>query len=92
MEENLKIYTPANLGWLEKKLSEEEVNHLWDCVNTRQENSAKHANGGDNSNYFEDKNNWFWENTIHHLLPRLSQVFLQPLVGMCQSRVLIHIT
>jgi|TARA_B100000085_G_scaffold253295_1_gene251657 hypothetical protein len=69
MEENLKIYTPANLGWLEKKLSEEEVNHLWDCVNTRQENSAKHALAGviDNSNYFEDKNNWFWENTIHHL-------------------------
>ena len=27
--------TPPNIGWLEKKLSPNEVDYLWDCINDR---------------------------------------------------------
>ncbi len=61
---------PRPYGWIECQLNDEEVNHLWDCINTARLGSLKHALIGqiDKSFKFEDKGDWFWNNVLHDLV------------------------
>ena len=62
---DVKVIYPPNLGWLEKKLSTEEMNHLWKCIDKRKE-SMKDTLAGNihESNKIIDEDDWFWKNTV----------------------------
>lgn len=65
----IKAIRPPNFGWLEKKLSAEEMKHLWTCVDEA-ELSVKHKLVGNihESKLVLDKNGWFWDNTLSELI------------------------
>ena len=50
---------PINLGWLEYKLDDREMDYLWRCVDKKKQNVAK----GDTYD-LKDTGNWFFDNTI----------------------------
>ena len=66
-----RVIHPHNYGWLEKKLSTQEMNYLWKCIDNKKE-SHKHLLAGNihESNTLIDENNWFYKNT---LLPLIHQ-------------------
>lgn len=61
----LRAIIPEVGGWLEKTLSDQEMNFLWKCIENRKE-SIKHTLAGSihGSNKLIDEDNWFWENTL----------------------------
>lgn len=76
-DDNIKVVTPNNLGWLEKKLSKEEMDYLWDCINNRQQESAKQTLAGNihESNFIDDESDWFFTNTLFPLCQRYGEEF-----------------
>ena len=66
---DVRVIHPHNSGWLEKKLSTQEMYHLWKCINKRKE-SMKHTLAGNihESNKLVDWNDWFWKNTVNPLI------------------------
>ena len=73
---DVKVIRPPVLGWLEKKLSDEEMNYLWRCVDSRKE-SNKHRLAGQihESNLLIDKNNWFFNKVLRQLLIKYTDEF-----------------
>ena len=63
--EGVRVVTPPNIGWLEKKLSTNEVDYLWDCINNRGK-SYKGSLAGNihESNTLVDESDWFYEHTL----------------------------
>ena len=76
-EEDVKaIYPPNLLGWLEKKLSDQEMEYLWKCVKNRKESHKKHLAGHiHESNVLVDKFDWFFNNTLLPLMKEYAQKF-----------------
>ena len=66
---NIKAIRPPNFGWLEKKLSAEEMKHLWTCIG-ESKHSIKNKLVGNihESNLVLDKDGWFWDNTVSELV------------------------
>ena len=50
---------PPNLGWLECKLSDKEMDYLWRCIGNKKQYEAK---GGTYD--LKDISDWFWTNTL----------------------------
>ena len=75
-EEDVKIICPPVLGWLEKKLSDKEIDYLWKCINNRKE-SYKHDLAGNihESNVLNDNGDWFFINTILPLCKKYQEEF-----------------
>ena len=75
-QENVKVIRPPVLGWLEKKLSDKEMEYLWKCIDNRKE-SVKHQLAGQihDSNVLVDKSNWFFINTLKPLLEKYTTEF-----------------
>ena len=72
-----KASRPENLGWLEYKLNQTELNHIWGCVNQRKERHNNYLAGNISYSYLlEDKNNWFYDNTIIPLIDQYESTFL----------------
>ena len=73
------IKTPNNCGWLEYKLNKKELNYVWSCVNDQEvdkENWSHHLAGNiDGSFKLEDKNDWFFNNTLTPLINFYEQSF-----------------
>tara|TARA_Y100000004_G_C8788392_1_gene358132 strand:+ start:43 stop:693 length:651 start_codon:yes stop_codon:yes gene_type:complete len=67
-DERIRTVRPEVLGWLEKKLSDKEMEYLWKCIDTRKE-SKKSTLAGQihESNVLNDKSDWFWINTLKPL-------------------------
>ena len=67
-DEKTKAVRPSSFGWLEKKLSDKEMEYLWKCVGNRKK-SFKHRLAGQihESNTLTDKSDWFWINTLKPL-------------------------
>ena len=64
-QEGVKIIRPPVLGWIEKKLSDKEMDYLWKCVDNRKESYKKHLAGNiHESNKLADKSDWFFGNTL----------------------------
>tara|TARA_R100000005_G_C4891009_1_gene137851 strand:+ start:42 stop:698 length:657 start_codon:yes stop_codon:yes gene_type:complete len=68
-DEGVKVVSPPNLGWLEKKLSEKEMDYVWKCVDNRKKESYKSKLAGNitGSNELSDKSDWFFTNTLKPL-------------------------
>jgi len=75
-QEDVKVIRPPTLGWLEKKLSEKELDYLWRCIDNRKE-SWKHNLAGQihESNTLVDRGDWFWINTLKPLCKEYYQEF-----------------
>ena len=67
-DEKVKAVQPKSLGWLEKKLSDNEMDFLWRCIDARK-GSKKPSLAGQihESNVLNDKSDWFWINTLKPL-------------------------
>ena len=70
-----RVIHPHNYGWLEKKLSAQEMDYLWKCVDNKKE-SHKHLLAGNihESNTLIDENDWFYENTLLPLIHQYGDV------------------
>ena len=75
-QEDVKVIRPPALGWLEKKLSEKELDYLWRCIDDRKK-SFKHNLAGQihESNTLTDKSDWFWINTLKPLCKEYYEAF-----------------
>ena len=73
---DLKVVRPPALGWLEKKLSDKEMEYLWRCIDNRKE-SKKHKLAGQihESNGLVDRGDWFWQNTLLPLCKNYTEEF-----------------
>ena len=66
--EQIKAIRPKNFGWLEKKLSDKEMEYLWRCVDNRKGSHKRNLAGQiHESNLLIDRGNWFWQNTLYPL-------------------------
>ena len=66
-EEDVKVIRPYNLGWLEKKLSDQEMDYLWRCIDNKKGDYKGQLHGVVNtsaSNLLLDRGDWFWLNVI----------------------------
>ena len=74
--EKIKAVRPDNFGWLEKKLSDKEMEYLWRCIDNRKE-SKKFTLAGQihESNALVDKSDWFWQHTLYPLCEEYYQEF-----------------
>ena len=61
---------PNNKGWLESKLSDVELNYVWECINKRTEYKVNSHLAGDiySSNGLIDEDDWFFDNVISKLI------------------------
>jgi hypothetical protein len=75
-EEDVKVIHPPVLGWLEKKLSDKEIDYLWKCIDNRK-GSHKHDLAGNihESNVLNDKADWFFVNAILPLCKKYQEEF-----------------
>ena len=62
---NIESIYPSNIGWLQIKLNDDEMKHLWDCCADHKGDAKPHLAGNiDNSQDIIDKDNWFWNNVL----------------------------
>ena len=75
-DEQIKAIRPQNFGWLEKKLSNKEMEFLWKCIDNRKE-SHKRTLAGQiyESNKLIDRGDWFWQHTLFPLCEEYYQEF-----------------
>ena len=74
-----KVVHPVNLGWLEKKLSDQEMDYLWRCIENKKDDT-KHTLAGNITGSYElmDRGDWFFENTIIPLIGKYEKEFINP--------------
>ena len=59
---------PSNVGWLQYRLNQEELDHVWKCVDYKVNDMTSTLAGNISVSYaLEDKNSWFFKNTLLHL-------------------------
>jgi hypothetical protein len=64
-DEGVTVVTPKNVGWLEKKLSDKEMDYLWKCIDNKKESHKSKLVGQiTESSILVDKSNWFFYNTL----------------------------
>ena len=76
-DEQIKAIRPKNFGWLEKKLSDKEMEYLWKCIDNKKQQSFKKQLAGQihESNILNDKSDWFFNHTIKPLLVKYAEEF-----------------
>ena len=64
-----RVIHPFNYGWLEKKLSTQEMDSLWKCIDNKKESHKQYLAGNNyESNALVDEDDWFWKNTVKPLV------------------------
>lgn len=77
IDSEVKVVVPFNLGWLEKKLSKEEMSHLWKIINNKGESYKNQLAGVVyESNSLIDEGEWFFENTLKELIHIYAREFV----------------
>ena len=62
---NVESIYPSNIGWLQIKLNDDEMKHLWNCCAEHKGDAKPNLAGNiDNSQDIIDKDNWFWNNVL----------------------------
>ena len=67
------------IWWLEYKLNQTELDYVWSCVNhqeVKRNDWTHHLVGNIDSSFkLEDKNNWFFNNTLTNLIDQYKRSF-----------------
>ena len=71
----MKVIVPKNYGWIEHKLSEQEFDHVKSCIDIPSESRISLAGNIKESILLQDKDNWFFNNTIVPLIQTYTQEF-----------------
>ena len=72
----IKTIHPNNFGWLEIKLDEVYLKHLWGCIkNPVSNHKSKLAGVISKSQLIEDKDDFFFKNVLHQACFRYEQDF-----------------
>ncbi len=67
---------PPNYGWLEYKLSDVEFSYVLDCISNKRKSYKKNLAGNiTSSSLLEDKDGWFYENTIFPLICKYHEMY-----------------
>jgi len=76
--ENISKFDPPNFGWLQVKLSKNEMDFLWESIENKGEvwNSSLAGNIAC-SNLIDDKDNWFFNNVLRNLMEIYSNEYPQ---------------
>ena len=70
-----RVIHPFNYGWLEKKLSTQEMDYLWKCIDNKKESHKQYLAGNNyESNVLVDEDDWFWKNTVKPLVHQYADV------------------
>ena len=77
LDERTEGVCPPSLGWLQYKLTSQEMDYLWKCIDNRaktrfNQNLAGHI---DSSYELKDAGNWFYLNTIIPLIKKYIKVY-----------------
>ena len=65
---SVKSICPPNLGWLESKLEQNEIDFLWEATKRSKRNMKSDLAGNIDSSYqINDENNWFFNNVLTKL-------------------------
>ena len=68
-EGDVKVIRPPVLGWLEKKLSDKEMDYLWRCIDNRKRSLKGQLVGNiHESSVLVDRGDWFYINTLQPLV------------------------
>ena len=72
----VKPVIPDNLGWLEGRLNEKEMDYVWRCIENKKQNHSKYLAGNITGSYtLVDRADWFYMNTLKPLCTVYSEKF-----------------
>ena len=72
----VKCISPQDVGWIEAKLSDDEMSFLWDCVkNSKKDYRKKLAGVVSSSLELEDSDGWFARNVIFKLVEKYGDTY-----------------
>ena len=72
----IKAVRPPALGWLEKKLSDQEMDYLWRCIGNKKGDHRSNLAGNVSGSYLlMDRGDWFWLNTLKPLCATYQKEF-----------------
>ena len=72
----IKAITPPTVGWLEGKLPENAVKHLWKCIKNKKGNEKKNLAGNIQGSYqLIDEGDWFFHNVVYPFLSEYNKEF-----------------
>lgn len=66
---------PYNIGWLESKLNDQDINILWDYIDRSKKQNNICDNNIPSNILLSDENNYFFDNVIKNFLGEYSRVF-----------------
>ena len=70
------IVTPSNLGWIQTELDDIEIDYLWNCIDNHKEDHKSNLAGNISSSWLmEDKDDWFFNNTLKPAIKSYAQNF-----------------
>ena len=76
VRQRVNVIRPPDHGWLEYKLNNKELDHVWKCIENKGINVNEHLAGNiDGSYQLKDIDNFFWENTLIPLMKSYSSNF-----------------
>ena len=68
MKKGIESVSPPNLGWLEYKLTDKEMDYVWRCIKNKKEKFNSNLAGNITSSYtLMDRGDWFWMNVLRPL-------------------------
>ena len=77
MKNDIKAFSPENLGWLEYKLNDQERDYVWRCIKNKKIDYRSKLAGHISSSYtLLDTGDWFFHNTIKPLLESYTVKFV----------------
>ena len=72
----IKAITPPTVGWLEGKLPENAVKHLWKCIEKKKGSEKKNLAGNIEGSYqLIDEDDWFFHNVVYPFLSEYNKEF-----------------
>ena len=73
---DVKSIHPKNVGWLEYKLTSQEMDYVWRCIENKKEKwNTRLAGNISSSHLLMDRGNWFWLNTLKPLCEKYIEEF-----------------
>ena len=72
----INIVYPPNVGWLQYKLSDKEMDYVWRCIENKKENCNSNLAGNITNSYtLFDRSDWFFLNVLKDLCFEYSKNF-----------------